>query len=81
MAQPSGFGSFDPTLTTRFGPTGTEGIDALNEGLQRGFQQGQQIAQIIQANRRFRADQEKQKQLDDIRAAEIFEQHKLANQV
>ena len=80
MAQPSGFGSFDPTLTTRFGPTGTEDIEALEAGLQRGFQQGQQIAQIIQAGKRFRADQEKQKQLDDIRAVEIFEQHKLSQE-
>ena len=80
MAQPSGFGSFDPTLTTRFGPTGTEDIEALEAGLQRGFQRGQQIAQIIQAGRRFKADQEKQKQLDDIRAVEIFEQQKLSQE-
>ena len=52
MAQPRGFGSFDPTITTRFGPTGTEAMDALETGLQLGAQRGQQIARIIEQKRR-----------------------------
>ena len=44
MAIPRGLGSFDPTITTKFGPTGTEEIDALNRGIQLGIQEGNQVA-------------------------------------
>jgi hypothetical protein len=76
MTIPRGFGSFDPTITTKFGPTGTEEIDALNRGVQLGMQQGQQVAKTIMMARREKADIEARKQLEETRAATRYKLYK-----
>ncbi len=75
MAQPRGFGSFDPTITTRFGPTGTEAMDALEAGLQLGAQRGQQIARIIEQKRRAKLDAENARILNDTRQMQMYKMH------
>ncbi len=75
MAQPRGFGSFDPTLTTKFGPTGTEGIDSLNRGIQLGIQQGQQVARAVQQSRRAKLDAENARRLEETRQAQMYKMH------
>ena len=75
MAQPRGFGSFDPTLTTKFGPTGTEGIDSLDRGIQLGMQQGQQVARAIQQSRRAKLDAENARRLEETRQAQMYKMH------
>ena len=76
MTIPRGFGSFDPTITTKFGPTGTEEIDALNRGVQLGLQQGQQVARTMQMRRRELRDIESRKQLEETRAATRYKLYK-----
>ncbi len=76
MTIPRGFGSFDPTITTKFGPTGTEEIDALNRGVQLGLQQGQQIATARQRRRREERDIAARKQLEETRAATRYNLYK-----
>lgn len=76
MTIPRGFGSFDPTITTRFGPTGTEEIDALNRGVQLGIQEGQQVAKTAMMIRREKADMEARRQLEETRAATRYKQYK-----
>lgn len=76
MTIPRGFGSFDPTITTKFGPTGTEEIDALNRGVQLGLQQGQQIARARQMRRREERDIAARKQLEETRAATRYNLYK-----
>ena len=76
MTIPRGFGSFDPTITTKFGPTGTEEIDALNRGVQLGMQQGQQVAKTAMMIRREKADMEARRQLEETRAATRYKQYK-----
>lgn len=75
MAQPRGFGSFDPTITTRFGPTGTEAMDALETGLQLGAQRGEQIARIIEQKRRAKLDAENARILNDTRQMQMYKMH------
>ena len=76
MTIPRGFGSFDPTITTKFGPTGTEEIDAINRGVQLGLQQGQQIARARQMRRREERDIAARKQLEETRAATRYNLYK-----
>ena len=76
MTIPRGFGSFDPTITTKFGPTGTEEIDAINRGIQLGLQQGQQIATARQRRRREERDIAARKQLEETRAATRYNLYK-----
>ena len=76
MTIPRGFGSFDPTITTKFGPTGTEEIDAINRGVQLGMQQGQQVARNIMMARREKADIEARRQLEETRAATRYNLYK-----
>ena len=80
MTIPRGFGSFDPTITTRFGPTGTEEIDALNRGVQLGMQQGQQVAKNIMMARREKADMEARRQLEETRADQRYKMYKQQEQ-
>tara|TARA_Y100000114_G_C11755910_1_gene326839 strand:+ start:731 stop:2407 length:1677 start_codon:yes stop_codon:yes gene_type:complete len=75
MAQPRGFGSFDPTLTTKFGPTGTEQIDAINRGIQQGLQQGQIVARAIEQSRRAKLDAENARILNDTRQMQMYKMH------
>ena len=76
MTIPRGFGSFDPTITTKFGPTGTEEVDAINRGVQLGLQQGQQIARARQMRRREERDIAARKQLEETRAATRYKLYK-----
>ena len=76
MTIPRGFGSFDPTITTRFGPTGTEEIEALNRGVQLGMQQGQQVARNMQIAAREKRDIEARRQLEETRAATRYNLYK-----
>lgn len=80
MTIPRGFGSFDPTITTKFGPTGTEEIDALNRGVQLGMQQGQQVARNIMMARREKADIEARRQLEETRADQRYKMYKMQEQ-
>ena len=75
MAIPRGLGSFDPTITTRFGPTGTEEIDAINRGIQRGMQQGERMARLRYMRRREQRDIQAAKELSDVRAAQRYKIH------
>ena len=75
MAIPRGLGSFDPTLTTRFGPTGTEEIDALNRGIQLGMREGNEIARLGYMRRREQRDIQAAKELSDVRAAQRYKIH------
>lgn len=80
MTIPRGFGSFDPTITTKFGPTGTEEIDAINRGVQLGMQQGQQVAKNIMMARREKADIEARRQLEETRADQRYKMYKMQEQ-
>lgn len=80
MTIPRGFGSFDPTITTRFGPTGTEEIEALNRGVQLGMQQGQQVARSMQIAAREKRDIEARKQLEETRADQRYKMYKMQEQ-
>ena len=75
MAIPRGLGSFDPTITTRFGPTGTEEIDALNRGIQLGMREGNEIARLGYMRRREKRDIQAAKELSDVRAAQRYKIH------
>ena len=75
MAIPRGLGSFDPTITTKFGPTGTEEIDALNRGIQLGIQEGNQVARLGYMRRREKRDIQAAKELSDVRAAQRYKIH------
>ena len=75
MAIPRGLGSFDPTLTTKFGPTGTEEIDALNRGIQLGMREGNEIARLGYMRRREQRDIQAAKELSDVRAAQRYKIH------
>ena len=61
MATSTRVGYFDPTITTKFGPSGTEDIDALEKGIQLGMQQGQQIGRNLQMARRAEIDEKSAK--------------------
>lgn len=75
MATSTRIGSFDPTITTKFGSTGTEDIDAIERGIQLGMQRGQQIAQNIQRARRAKIDEKNAKQIEEYRQVQRYKLH------
>ena len=75
MATSTRVGYFDPTITTKFGPSGTEDIDALERGIQLGMQQGQQIGRNIQMARRAEIDERNAKQIEEYRQVQRYKLH------
>ena len=68
-------GYFDPTITTKFGPSGTEEIDALEKGVQLGLQQGSIVARNLQMARRAEIDEKNARQIEEYRQVQRYKLH------
>ena len=71
-----GFGSFDPTISTRFGPTGMEEAEAIEQGLNRGLAFGNQIVNMALQSERLKRDRERTAQLQELRDMQQLKQHR-----
>jgi hypothetical protein len=68
-------GYFDPTITTKFGPSGTEDIDALEKGVQLGLQQGSIVTRNLQMARRAEIDERNARQIEEYRQVQRYKLH------
>jgi len=70
------FGSFDPTITTRFGPTGMEEAQAVQQGIDRGLAFGNQVVNMAIQGQRLQRDRERTAQLQELRDMQQLKQHR-----